>query len=206
MLRVACIVEGHGDSKAVPILVRRIASELNPAWSVTIPTPLRVPRLKLVKQGEIERSVILAASKVGSSGAILVLVDADDDCPAQLGPALLARALAARGDLPIAVVLAKREYESWFLSSAESLRGRRGLAQDLSSPAAPETIRGAKEWLRDRMPTHAKYREVLDQPALTSLFNMQLALRAPSFDKCHREVVRLLTAIAPAPDPPVSES
>jgi hypothetical protein len=197
MLHLACIVEGHGESQAVPILVRRIATEIDPAWSVQIPMPLRVPRHRLVKEGELERAVILAGRKVGVAGAILVLIDADSDCPAQLGPALLARARAARGDLPIAVVLAKREYESWFLASAESLRGRRGLPLDLVSPAEPEALRGAKEWLRDRMPAGTKYREVLDQPALTALFDMTTARRAPSFAKCPRDVVRLLTAIAP---------
>jgi hypothetical protein len=94
--------------------------------------------------------------------------------------------------VPIAVVLAKREYEAWFLAAAESLRGKRGLPDDLQPPDDPEAIQGAKEWLRARMPTDRKYGAVLDQPALTALFDMDAARRLGSFDKCYREIVRLL--------------
>ena len=31
-LRIACIVEGHGEVEAVPILIRRIAATIDPAW------------------------------------------------------------------------------------------------------------------------------------------------------------------------------
>jgi hypothetical protein len=192
MLTIACIVEGHGDVKAVPVLVRRIAVEIDPAAQIQILPPLRVPRFKLVKQGELERSVELAARKTGGTGAVLVLVDAEDDCPAQLGPSLLARARAVRSDLPIGVALAKHEFEAWFLAAAESLRGKRGLASDLTAPANPEAIRGAKQWLSVRMTGGARYHEVLDQPALSAVFDLSAARRTDSFDKCCREVARLL--------------
>jgi len=192
-LQLASIVEGHGDVKAVPVLVRRIASALDPAMALRMLPPLRVPRYNLVKTGEVERAVDLAARKTGGKGAVLVLIDSKDDCPAQTGPDLLCRANAARSDVPIGVVLAKREYESWFLAAAESLRGRRGLADDLTAPVEPESIRGAKEWLSDRMASGVKYREVLDQPALTDVFDLSVARRADSFDKCYREIERLLS-------------
>lgn len=32
--------------------------------------------------------LLLAAAKAGANGAVLVLLDADDDCPAELGPQL----------------------------------------------------------------------------------------------------------------------
>lgn len=189
---VACIVEGHGEVEAVPILIRRIAAELDPALVVQVLPPLRVPRYKLVKTGEIERSVELAARKTGGTGAILVLVDSEDDCPAEVGPDLLCRAQTARRDVPVGVILAKHEFEAWFLAAAESLRGLRGLPPDLAAPADPEAIRGAKEWLRDRMQPKFKYHEVLDQPALTARFDLATARRTNSFDKCYREVTRLL--------------
>ena len=59
----------------------------------------------------------------------------------------------------------------------------------------PERIRGAKEWLSDRMPRGRPYNPTIDQPALTSVFDMQAARRADSFDKCYREIVRLLTVL-----------
>lgn len=124
-------------------------------------------------------------------------IDADDDCPRDLAPALLERARTARGDLNTAVVLAKHEYEAWFLAAAHSLRGLYGLPLDLAPPPAPESIRGAKGWLTRHMPRGRPYDEVRHQPAFTSRFDLGLAREAPSFDKCFREVVRLLTGTSP---------
>lgn len=199
---VACIVEGHGEVKAVPVLVRRIAAMIDPALPVQVLPPLRVPRYRLVKEGELERSVELAARKTGGHGAVLVLLDAEDDCPAELAPRLLSRAMAVRGDLPIAVVLAKREFEAWFLAAAESLRGARGLPPDLAPPPDAEMVRGAKERLSRLMPRGSRYREVLDQPALAAVFDLTVARTARSFDKCFREVEKLLKASKrPGQDP-----
>ena len=193
MLCIAAIVEGHGECEAVPILVRRIAQTLDLALAPVVHPVIRVPSSKLCKPGEIERVVELAARKNAGRGGILVLLDCDDDCPAETGPALLRRAVKARPDLPVSVVLAKREFEAWFLAADESLRGHRGLPSDLAAPPDPEAIRGAKEWLEDRMPRGKAYVASSDQPALTAVFDITAARRADSFDKCHREVIRLIT-------------
>lgn len=195
MLRIACIVEGHGECEAVPILIRRIAHGLDPALAPVVHPVIRVPASRLLKRGEIERAVVLAARKLASRGGILVLLDCDDGCPADDGPALLQRASRTRSDLPVSVVLAKREFEAWFLAAAESLRGQRGLPTDLTGPPEPEAIRGAKEWLEHQMPRGQGYMESLDQPALTAVFDLGAARRADSFDKCYREVVRLLNRL-----------
>ncbi len=92
-------------------------------------------------------------------------------------------------------MLANKEYEAWFIAAAVSLRGKRGLAADLTADPDPERIRGAKEWLSDHMPRNRPYNPTIDQAALTSVFDMQAARRADSFDKCYREIVRLLTVL-----------
>jgi Domain of unknown function (DUF4276) len=188
-VRIVCVVEGHGETASVPILVRRIAAAIDPAISVDI-GHIRVSKSKLVKHGELERAVALAAMR-SENGGIVVVLDADDDCPAQLGPSLLARVRNTRPDRPSTVVLANREFESWFLASAESLRGHRKLPAGLESPQDPEAIRGAKEWLSDRI-GGGVYSPTVDQAGLTSAFDLTQAKRAPSFDKCYREIVRLL--------------
>lgn len=190
-ITIGCIVEGHGEVEAVPILIQRLAARLDPTLFVRFPHPIRIPKSKLIKQGELERAVELTARKVAPDGAILVVLDSDDDCPAILGPSLLARARRARSDLPVAVVLAKHEYEAWFLAAASSLRGQRGLQDNLMAPSEPEAIRGAKEWLSTRMGGNHVYVETLDQPAFTKTFDLEQAGRSDSFDKCCREV-RLL--------------
>jgi uncharacterized protein DUF4276 len=190
---LTCIVEGHGEIEAVPVTIRRIANLVAPKLALKIHPPFRVPRNRLVKPDELERSVELAARRAGREGAILIVLDGDDECPAILGPELLARAQKARSDIPIKVVLAKREFEAWFLAAAESLRGRRGLAGDLEAPSDPEAIRGAKEWLTARLGTGQRYVETLDQPALAAVFDLERARRgAPSFDKLFRDVLHLI--------------
>ena len=134
----------------------------------------------------------MAARKISGQGAIFIILDSEKDCPAELGPALLHRASQVRSDLPIAVVLAKHEFEAWFLAAAESIRGQRGLKNDLNAPDNPEAIRGAKEWLSQRMEGSRTYSETHDQPALTALFDIEQARQADSFDKCYRDIVRLL--------------
>ena len=195
MQRIASIVEGHGDVKAVPILLRRIARRLSPESALEILRPIRVGRYKILKSGELERAVELAARQTGARGCILILLDADDDCPAALGPELLARAVAARRDRNIRVVLAKSEYEAWFLAAASSIVGHRGIGPLPDPLFDPESVRDAKGWLTALLPVGQSYRETLDQPALTAIFDLDAARAAPSFDKLWRDVTWLLKTI-----------
>lgn len=190
------MVEGHGDVEAVQILIQRIAGVIQLPHEVKIQATIRTPKSKLVKPGELERAVEFAARKLSGHGAVFVLLDSDEDCPRQLGPALLARANQARSDLPIAVVLAKREFESWFIASIESLAGHHGFSAQAQAPQDPESIRGAKEWLTQQMEDGRSYSPTLDQPTLTREFSMEMALQTNSFSKCHRDLSRILIALS----------
>lgn len=177
----------------MPVLIRRIGLEVAPAVAPDVVRPVRVPRGRFLKAGGLEGYVSLAARRAGVDGRILVLLDANGDCPAQLSGALLRRIRAARPDRRIEVVLAKCEYESWFIAALDSLRGIRGIANDADVPQDPESIRGAKEWLRNRM--SGPYSPTADQAALTARFDMTLARRrSPSFDKLWRAVSALFNA------------
>jgi hypothetical protein len=192
---IAAIVEGHGECEAVPALIRRIAKDIDPALCIKMHV-MRVPTSKLKKPGEVERSVELAVRRVSRRGGIFIIRDCDEDngCPAVEGPALLERAKSARPDIPIAVVLAKKEYEAWFIAAVDSLRGKRGLPNDLEIVREPEEIRGAKEWLSNRMPSDFPYAETIHQVAFTSVFDMSTARqRSDSFDKCYREITKLVS-------------
>jgi hypothetical protein len=197
-----CLVEGKGEVAAVPVLLRRIAERVDPTMSLQI-VPARVPRNQIVQANVLESWVQRAAVTGPGQRAVLVLIDSDDDCPAQLGPALLQRATQARSDISPGVVLAKREFEAWFLAAAESVQGQRNLPTPLQAPPDPENIRGAKEWLSRHMPAGRKYSATSDQPALTAIFDMDLARqRSDSFDKCYRDIERLLSALVSAQAPP----
>jgi hypothetical protein len=188
-VKLGVIVEGQGDVAALPILLRRICERLLLVEAVEIVRPHRISRSKLIRADELERAIELVARDSGPGAPILVVADADDDCPAALGPTLLKR--ARRTDRAVAVVLAKRELESWFVAAAVSLRGKRGLPHDLEPPTDPEAIRDAKGWLGERMPAHG-YSATLDQPAFSALIDLDQAAGARSFERLNREVRRLL--------------
>ena len=93
ILNLCCIIEGHGEEQAVPVLVRRIQQTLREDIQLEFQR-LRVPRHRMVKPHELERAVELAARLAIPPRGILILVDADDDPPCILGPKLLQRAKA----------------------------------------------------------------------------------------------------------------
>lgn len=195
--RIAAVVEGHGEVEALPLLLRRLHEREGTLCFPEIghSDVIRVPRSRMVKEGEIERAVELAARKVGKSGAILVLLDADDDLACRLGPSLTERA-AARKDVDVAVVVVVREWESWFVQAAASLAGTEGLPLGLTAPADPTAIRGAKEWLSARMGAKGPYRERLHQAKFTARLDLGDLAADRSFRKLEKEVRRLLNAAA----------
>jgi hypothetical protein len=190
--RIVPIVEGHGEVQAVPVLLRRLVAQLNPRVSIEPARSIRQARGSLLKEGGIESAVSLAAIEMGESGAILILLDSEGECPRERGPELLARAQTARPDKSTFVVLAHQEFEAWFLASASSLKGQRGLSEDVEDHHNPESVRGCKEWLEKWMPSGRKYSETADQAALAAAFDMALARqRSSSFDKLWREIERI---------------
>jgi hypothetical protein len=101
--------------------------------------------------------------------------------------------------LPVAVVLAKKEFEGWLLGAKESLRGVRGIRGDATAPPRPEDIRGAKEHLSANMLAGRRYLAVDDQPAMAE--RMDLAIvgeRCPSFAKLRRDVRWLVSQVRAA--------
>lgn len=189
MLTIASIVEGHGEVAALPILLRRVANAVAPSTPVHVPRPIRVKRQLVVKPGELERYVDFAARRAGPAGTILILLDADKDCPADLAIDLLQRANAARSDRRIRAVLAKVEYEAWFIAATTSISDHYGV--DAKPPPDPESIRDAKGWI-GRNVLHATYHPTLHQPKLTAAFDLCAARAAPSFEKLWRDVTSLL--------------
>ena len=188
------IVEGKSEVESVPILLRRLLTEAQ-AFDIVVARPFRVKRHLVVREGELERAVGLAVSDRENVGCLVVLLDCDDDCPAELGPSLLERCRQATS-LPVAVVLAKKEFEGWFLGAKESLRGVRGIGGDATAPPKPEDIRGAKEHLTANMVAGRRYLAVDDQPAMARRMDLAVAAeRCPSFAKLRRDVNRLVSQV-----------
>ena len=84
--------------EAVPILLRRVAAQVSPNFAVQALPPIRVHRTGILTGDLLERAVEFAARQSGEQGRILILLDADDDCPKELAAEMLRRAEAARQD------------------------------------------------------------------------------------------------------------
>ena len=168
------IVEGQGDVAATPVLLRRLG-EIAETWNVQIARPHRRRRNQLARKADLQNAVRVALLTPDCAG-ILILFDADDDCPRERGPELDVWAREAAGPVPCAVVMANREYEAWFLASIESLRGTAGIRSDAVVHPEPEAPRNAKGELKKRM-TDGRYLPVVHQASLSASFDMAAAYR-----------------------------
>ncbi len=201
-LRIVPVVEGHGEVQAIRILLERVLRELFHHAGVHILQPIRQPRGKLLLNdpgaGALSRALALARRKLSDPpvedavGLALVLLDADEHCPAELGPDLKARLDASSPGIDVCCVIANVEYETWFVAAAESLREHLTLGGGDEIPADPEGSRSGKRWIEERFRS-PRYSETVDQPRLTARMDLRLARsRSPSFAKLCRELERRL--------------
>lgn len=182
-LLVVPIVEGQGEQDALPALLFRIRNEIAPELDLRVNPPNRVKADQFLRfEREFERDVALVAAKArqSSRAVVLVLLDCEDHCPAKLGPAIRRELDRTAGDVRHLVVLARREYETWFLAAAVSLQGQGGLPDALAAPADPERIRGAKEWLGSQMNSR-RYDPLRHQRLFSQIFDLDAACSVPSF-------------------------
>jgi hypothetical protein len=195
---IGLIVEGQGEELAVPFLIRRIAQARG--FYIQIKCQVwRVPKTQLPRGGqrmgqapELKRAVEGLTRQIGRNRPIMILLDADEDCPQDLATNLKSRCLAEHADVKVSIVIAKKEYEAWFLAAANSLAGQRGLATSLTPPSDPESIRGAKEWLTEHMSSDQSYSPTRHQSVYSELMDLSEARTARSFRKFETEVASLL--------------
>lgn len=172
---VASIVEGYGEVEAVPILLRRLAPELR------IARPIRVKRQQITSESALARAARIAEANVcegGNKGGVLLLLDADDDCPASLGPDLQQRLSAELKHRLVRSVLAVREFESWLIAGMDS------------APELPDENRGGKGWLKS---TLGRYSPTVDQTRLASAMDVQ---RAEQLSRSFRRLVKVIKELA----------
>jgi len=193
-LRVAAIVEGHGEYESIRSLLTRIWTEVLGGDYIEVLQPIRHKRQQLAKQGGMARAIQLAALKLANApgaampSAVVVLVDADKDLPCVLAPELLTWAKSERSDIDIICIVANIMYETWFVAAAESLRDYLSLPVGMMAPEDPEKQRHGKGWI-ERCFKGTKYSETQDQPAMTAKMDLAICrARSPSFDKLCREL------------------
>ncbi|MCC6321192.1 MAG: DUF4276 family protein [Phycisphaerales bacterium] len=169
---LASIVEGHGEVDAVPVLLRR----LHPTLSVS--RPVRVKRQRIINPTEIDKYARMVEANIRQGegrGGVLVVLDADNQCAAELGPRLQEQFARALGNRIVRVVFAVREFESWLVAG-----------DDACTEVADEA-RGGKAWLAQRL---GRYSPTADQPRLCAQLDLSRA------ERTSRSFRRMLKAIS----------
>lgn len=208
-LRIAPIVEGHGDEISARKLLERVWYEVAGGESLDVLRPVRRPRTKLLKRNpkthkivpdryEILRAIELASMKLANTDEpetphlVLLMFDADEDCPKEIVEALAEILKSVDDRVDLATVVPCVEYETWFVAAADSLRDFLDLRPGDEKIPDPEAARLGKKWIQDRF-LHHRYSETLDQVRLTHAMDLQLCRkRSPSFDKLCRELEKRL--------------
>jgi Domain of unknown function (DUF4276) len=186
------IVEGQSEERSIGVVLRRLLHEQIDAYDIQVARPFRVKRNRVVREGELERSILQAERSRAGASAIMILLDADIDCPATLGDVLRNRA-SKQTSLRVSVVLPKVETEAWILAGIESVRGVRGIRDDAVAPDDPEQVRDAKGALSALMTGSRGYVATDDQPAFFSQLDLNLvASRSPSFAKFSRDLTAIV--------------
>jgi hypothetical protein len=136
---------------------------------------------------------------------VLILLDAEGDCPATLAPRLLdvgRKALPA--DTPVSCVLAKRMLENWVVAGASTLAGVNDLPDPLPARDQFEDRSGAA-WLETQLRSKnkaRKYKKTVDAEAFVRVMALQECRdNAPSFDKLCRELIARLPQPPGVPGP-----
>jgi hypothetical protein len=216
-LYVAPVVEGHTEQDFLaPFLYRVWQQLLGRSEQLLVLEPWRGKRAELAHTNGVALSNAVQKSfaKLGAKTKhdpnalplLLVLLDADDDCPAQLAPRLLETATAALpAGAPVACVLAKKMFENWIVAGASALAGVSGLPTPLPTLADPEGCSGAG-WLDAQFRTKnktRKYKKTVDAKDLVSAMNLtDCRTSSPSFDKLCRELAKRLPPPPPSEEPP----
>jgi hypothetical protein len=221
-LYVVPIVEGKTEQRSVERLLQRVWSQLlQVPERLQVLKPIRGKRDTLIddKKVDLKQTVEEAQIELRRRAArdpqartlVLVLLDAEDDCPAELGPRLLETARKAWAGADVTCVIAKRMLESWMAAGATpaTLGGVNGLPSDVQAPPDPEDHNGAR-WLGEqirRSARHRKYAKTVDGPAFVVKMDLaQCRNLAPSFDKLCRELeTRAQPPAAPPPPSPTSD-
>lgn len=122
---------------------------------------------------------------------LLILLDAEKECPAIIAPRLLETARKSRSDATIACVMAKRMLENWIVAGASALGGVNGLPDPLP-PRDQFEDRSGVFWLEQQLRSKnsaKKYRKTLDASVFFKSVDLaECRQNAPSFDKLCRDL------------------
>jgi hypothetical protein len=213
-LYIAPIVEGQTEERCLERLLHRIWGELlvQPE-RLQVLEPFRGRRDALVHTNglvlsqTVEKAFLKLQAKAkrdtSARSLLLLLLDAEDDCPAELAPRLLQTCRQAQSNADIACVLAKKMTENWIVAGAAALAGVNGLPAPIQPPEKPEDCNGAA-WLDEQLRgvnRNRKYSKTVDGSIFVAKLDLnQCQAKSPSFDKLCRDL-----SIRPVAAPPANQ-
>jgi hypothetical protein len=215
-LFIVPVVEGQTEQGCVERLLHRVwHGLLGQPERLQVVEPFRGHRDELVHPNGLVLTITVgkALVKLRSKAQkdpqarplVLILLDAESDCPGTLAPRLLGVARTALpAEIPVSCVLAKRMLENWIVAGASTLAGLNGLPNPLPARNQFEDRSGVA-WLEAALRsqrTTRKYRKTAD----AEVFVGEMALQecrdnAPSFDKLCRELEARLPQPPAQPGP-----
>lgn len=198
-LRVVAIVEGAGEVEALPVLLRRIGLELLGDVEVEALKPFQMKgRSEIVseRRSKLPNAIDTCLRKLESAQRptpsvaklLLILIDADGECPVLLMRELRARPEIANARGEVAIVVATRNYETWLVGGASGFADL--LKTSKSLPPDPEIAGLGESWLKANL-RRGVYSKTVDQRRLSGLMDLAGCRQGcPSFDKLCRELAR----------------
>jgi hypothetical protein len=221
MKRLVLIGEGHGETTALPVLIRKIIHHKGADQKVFVDEAIIRARnpAGLVKWNKETSQIncdawhkyIRAAARKPNLGGILAVFDGDAKCfpagkhspfCAATAAKMMAGAAASIGagkNFSLAVVFACVEFESWIIASTESLAGKSFDDGRLVLPANTKFPEGdpeshGKRWFEKNCPD---YRPRRDQEPLTRLMDLRVvqSRNLRSFSRLENAIDQLLAAM-----------
>jgi|SRR3990172_1361700 len=172
MPKLLLIVEGDGDVVAIPTLARRVLGEFYGIYDWNFETHRRKDMAHLVANDGANFKRYLQAA-LHEEMPILWTIDCDDGCAVRNGCILSSYAQQIGVFQPMAFSFWVREYEAIFLYDPDTVKSKLGIQpQELAGDLSQR--RGVKELISSLMPRGKKYKERIDQPALTANINLEL--------------------------------
>lgn len=212
-LYIASIVEGQTEQACLERLLQRAWAELlGQTERLQVLEPFHGPRDKLIHSpSDLSKTIEQSLQKLYAKAKrdpdarklLLVLLDAESDCPATLAPQLFKSAREiAPVDVSVSCVMPKRMLENWIVAGASTLGGINNLPNPLPVRDQFEQRSGAA-WLDEQLRSvnkTRKYKKVIDASEFISRMDLyECRANSPSFDKLCRELEKRVPA-APTPD------
>ncbi len=192
------IVEGAGEREAVPLLLRRLIHEVLERPELTI-----AQSIVTNGKGNMDRRLAkyLRYARIQKANGIIILRDADDDCPHTIASNMADQVREVTLGVPVVIVCPKPEFEAWFIGSllcshGDAIRDYLELLSTIVVPDDVERLGDAKGWLSRHMPDGKMYKPTRHQAKLSARICVsQAAITCRSFRRLRHAVEELVDAM-----------